>query len=239
MDISSFMMVTSFSRRIIVYIVITGTSRGIGLELTHLALANGHDVLAIARKPEESPELTKLKKEFNKLEVFALDILDQDAHIKIQERIASWPCLDVLINNAGIYLGDENIDNFEKSFLTNSIKPFFIARALLSQLKRSQRPTTVQITSLMGSLEDNQSGGSYSYRASKTALNMLFKSFSVDEKWLTTLLVHPGWVQTRMGGGGATVSVKESGSGIWKLVEEAHSSQSGSFLNYRGVKLPW
>lgn len=221
------------------YVVITGTSRGIGLELTRMALLDGHHVLAVARKPDESPDLMNLKNEYQNLKILQLDILDSDAHIKIAKAADEFPYVDVLINNAGIYLGDETLEDFEKSFLTNSIKPFFITRALAHKLKASSRPVSLQITSRMGSIEDNTSGGSYSYRASKTALNSLYKSLSIDEKWLISFLVHPGWVQTRMGGSGATTSVHDSASGIWKIIREAKPSQSGSFINFKQETLPW
>lgn len=221
------------------YVVITGTSRGIGLELTRMALSEGHHVLAIARRPDESPELLKLKKDYKDLTILQLDILDPEAHIKIAKAADQFPCVDVLINNAGIYLGDETLEDFEKSFLTNAIKPFFFTRALTKKLKASARPVSLQITSRMGSIEDNTSGGSYSYRASKTALNSLYKSVAIDEKWLISFLVHPGWVQTRMGGNGATTSVHDSASGIWKIIQEAKPSQSGTFINFKQDQLPW
>lgn len=221
------------------YVVITGTSRGIGLELTKHALSKGHHVLAIARRPEASATLMDLKKAHNNLEVMALDLLDKDAHDLIAKRVGHWPQVDILINNAGIYEKDHSIEDFDKSFLTNSIKPYFITRALMPLLKKSKHPVSLQITSMMGSIGDNSSGGSYSYRASKAALNMIYKSLSVDEKWLTSLLVHPGWVQTNMGGDSAPVSVQESAEGIWKLIDESNLSQSGSFVTYRGKPLEW
>lgn len=221
------------------YVVITGTSRGIGLELTKLALANGHHVLAIARHPEASASLTELQKTHKTLEIMPLDLMDPDAHNHIRKRVSHWPQVDVLINNAGIYEKDESIADFEKSFLTNSIKPYFVTKALMEQLRKSKRPVTLQITSMMGSIEDNTSGGSYSYRASKAALNMIFKSLSVDEKWLISLLAHPGWVQTSMGGESAPVTVQDSAQGLWKLIDEATLSQSGSFMTYKGQRLPW
>lgn len=221
------------------YIVITGTSRGIGLELTRIALEKGHHVLAVARKPEESEGLQKLKEKFEKLELLRLDILDKDAHNLIAEKVKAWPEVDAIFNNAGVLIGDETIEDFEKSFLTNSIKPFFITKALLPKLKKSKRPVSLQITSMMGSIKDNTSGGHYSYRSSKTALNMIFKSLAEDEKWLIVLLIHPGWVQTRMGGDSAPVSVHESASGIWRIFEDAELSLSGTFMNYMKKNLPW
>lgn len=222
------------------YVVITGTSRGIGLELLRQGLESGHHILGIARRPEESLELQKLKKNYSThCELLALDLLQDGAELKISEAIRNWPRVDVLINNAGIYEEDNSIKDFEKTFLTNTIKPFFLTRALFEKFKISERPLSLQITSQMGSLGDNHSGGSYSYRASKAALNMLYKSLSIDEKWLISLQVHPGWVQTRMGGNGAPLAPQDSANGIWKLVEKASLSQSGTFVTYRGEKVQW
>lgn len=219
--------------------IITGTSRGIGLELTKIALSKGHDVLAVARAPENSRELMSLKAEFPSLMLLAADLNSEYSELKIAEAAGRWPMVDVLINNAGIYEEDKTRSNFERSFLTNSIAPLFVTRSLLPLLKKSGRPLSLQITSQMGSIEDNKSGGSYAYRASKAALNMLYKSLSIDESWLISLLVHPGWVQTRMGGSGAPLTVDESAKGIWELVEKVRSEDSGRFLNYKGEDLPW
>lgn len=221
------------------YIVITGTSRGIGFNLTKLALAKGHHVLAVARVVEESEELMNLKVKYKNLDTLSLDLTSPDAHLSIQSKVSPWPMVDAVINNAGILLEQETIKDFEKTFFVNSIMPFFITKALISKLNISNRPVSLQISSQMGSIEDNSSGGSSSYRASKAALNMLFKGFSLDEKKIISLLVHPGWVQTRMGGSGATLSVEDSAHAIWKIFEEASLSQSGLFLNYDGTRLPW
>lgn len=221
------------------YVVITGASRGIGLELARLALIRNHHVLAIARHPEQSQELMNLKSKYPQLELLQQDLLHPDASKNISKSLAKWPCVDVLINNAGIYENDLTEKAFEKTFLTNSIKPFFITLELLPALKKSSSPLSLQITSLMGSLNDNTSGGAYSYRASKSALNMLFQSLSIDESWLKVLQIHPGWVQTRMGGSEAPVTPLESAEGIWKIIDQSALTQSGKFLTYRGEALPW
>ncbi|MFP5384886.1 MAG: SDR family oxidoreductase [Bacteriovoracia bacterium] len=221
------------------YVVITGASRGIGLELVRAGLEKGHQVLGIARRPHESVELMALSEKYKSLSILQLDILSPDAVEEIKEKITLWPCVDVLVNNAGIYLDTEKVEDFEKSFLTNTIKPFFLTKGLMPLLKKSERPLSLQISSQMGSLNDNTSGGAYSYRASKAALNMLFKSLAIDESWLISLLVHPGWVRTRMGGDGAPILPEESAEGIWKIIEGATLSRSGQFLNFRQESLPW
>lgn len=221
------------------YVIITGASRGIGLELTRQALMRDHHVLAIARKPLDSVDLMELKENYSKLEILSLDLSVNDAGAQILNAVKSWPCLDVIINNAGIYLEDDSQENFEKSFLINSIKPLFITKSLLPKLKDSRRPLNLAISSMMGSITDNHSGGSYSYRSSKCALNMIYRCLSIDESWLISLVVHPGWVKTRMGGDSAPLEPKESAEGIWKIVETASLAQSGSFLQYQGMTLPW
>lgn len=220
------------------YILITGASRGIGLELTKRALSFDHHVLALARDPEQSP-LAEIAHQFDKLKLLKLDITSGETEAKIQLALKEYPCLDIVINNAGIYLGDETISQFQESFLVNSIMPLMITKTLYPFLKKSRHPLSVQISSQMGSVEDNHSGGSLSYRASKAALNMIYKSISIDEKWLKVLLLHPGWVQTRMGGPGAMISVQESVNGLWDIVSHAEKFETGSFLNYQGEKLPW
>lgn len=221
------------------YIFVTGASRGIGLEITRLGLVKGHHVMAAARNPEKASELMKLKAQYPALEILSLDLFEKKASDIVKEGVSHWPMVDAVVNNAGIYLEDETLEDFEESFLINSIKPLFITRALVDKLKKSQRPLSVQISSQMGSLHDNVSGGSYSYRSSKAALNMLFKGVSIDEKWLISLLIHPGWVKTRMGGEAAPTTPQDSAQGIWKLMESAKLSDSGTFRNYLGETLPW
>jgi NAD(P)-dependent dehydrogenase (short-subunit alcohol dehydrogenase family) len=220
-------------------VLITGASRGIGLELTRFALQKGYNVLAQARDLSNSDDLVKLKGTFNNLEIFFQDLECSDVHTNLLNAISNWSHLDILINNAGVYLDDESIEDFQKSYLVNTIKPLFISRALFEKLKKSSNPRSIQITSQMGSISDNTSGGSYSYRSSKAALNMLFKSLSIDEPWLISLLIHPGWVKTRMGGENAPLSPVISAAGIWKVIDSTDVNQNGAFVNYLGKKISW
>jgi NAD(P)-dependent dehydrogenase (short-subunit alcohol dehydrogenase family) len=218
-------------------IVLTGASRGIGLGLLEFGLNKDHNFLAIVRNPSE--EILLLERRFSGLEVLNLDLALHDSEKLISEAVKSWDCVDVLINNAGVYLDDDRVDSFNSSFLVNAIKPFLIARELKSKLKKASRPLTISLTSQMGSLGDNKTGGSYSYRSSKAALNMIFKSFSLDEKEIISLLIHPGWVKTRMGGSAAPVMIEESVCGIWQIIDHASLSQSGSFIDYLGRPIEW
>lgn len=219
------------------YIVITGASRGIGLELTRQGLEKGHKILAVVRKP--SDELKALKNKHNDLFFCEADLSHPDAPAKVLQSCEQFPCVDVLINNAGIYMENDSREDFMNSFMINSVAPYFLTMELKNKLKLSKRPVSAQITSMMGSIGDNSSGGAYSYRSSKAALNMIFKSVSVDLNWLTVLQFHPGWVQTRMGGANAPVTPEVSAKGLWKLIDDATLSGSGTFMDFQGKKISW
>jgi NAD(P)-dependent dehydrogenase (short-subunit alcohol dehydrogenase family) len=219
-------------------VFITGASKGIGLELTGKVLSAGHSVFAVARAP--GPALTKLQKEFaGKLTVYKADLRNEKAIEKIADALENWPQLDLLINNAGIYPEAAKVEDFLECFHVNSIIPFLLSKALLPKLRKGHEPKLVQITSLMGSIADNGSGGSYAYRASKSALNMLNKCLAVENSWLTAVVIHPGWVQTDMGGKGAPLTVEISVNGIWRVTQALKPEDSGKFLDYTGKFLPW
>ncbi|MGE0528608.1 MAG: SDR family oxidoreductase [Bdellovibrionales bacterium] len=217
-------------------VVITGTSRGIGAGLVERALADKHQVLAVARHPEES-SLTKLKSDL--LTMVSADVTDPEAPDKIADAVQKWGRVDILINNAGIFRQGESCEDFQNSFLVNSIAPFLLTRRLLPYLKESEFPRVASITSLMGSVTDNSSGGYYAYRSSKAALNMITKSLSIDNPWLTAVVLHPGWVKTDMGGSAAPTSVEESTAGLWRIIDNLEPKQTGRFFDFRGKELPW
>lgn len=218
-------------------IVITGTAQGIGFELTKLGLSKGHHVLAIARSRDNSHGLENIKDD--RLSVMYLDLSETGATEKVVAEAQRFPSVDLLINNAGVYRKGEDAADFEESFLVNTIAPFLLTKGLLPLLKKSKTPKAAHISSVMGSIADNSSGGAHAYRSSKAALNMLMKGLSIDEKWLASLCLHPGWVQTRMGTDAAPVKPADSARGIWQVIEEFSLKESGSFLDYQGQKLPW
>jgi NAD(P)-dependent dehydrogenase (short-subunit alcohol dehydrogenase family) len=221
-------------------VIVTGTSRGIGLELTHIALTEGHNVCAVARNPKKSLGLQKLVSEFgSKIQCLELDVTDKSAAQKILDATKTWPAIDVLINNAGVFEKEMTEEALIQSFRVNSIAPLLLTQALLPQLKKSSQPTVIQITSKMGSIDDNTSGSYYAYRASKTALNMFNKSLANDNPWLNALVVHPGWVQTDMGGDGAPTPTAESASGIWKIAIAKNKVKTGSFFDFKGQEIKW
>lgn len=219
-------------------IVITGTSRGIGLELTRQALSAGASVLAVARAT--SSGLAELKEKFDgQLDILNLDVAEEGAAEAIVSHV-KWEEVDILVNNAGVYPKSTSHADFASTFAVNAVAPFLITKAFLPKLMKSKAPKSVQITSLMGSIQDNTSGGSYAYRSSKSALNMLNKCLAVENAaWLTSIAMHPGWVKTDMGGEKAPLELADSAAGIWNVVSSATRSENGKFLNFAGKELPW
>lgn len=214
-------------------IVITGTSRGIGQELLHRAVERGDRVLAVAR------DVSPLAHYGDKVETLGLDVTAPDLQARLENALAKWDHVDVVLNVAGIYRQGATTEDFARSFLVNSIAPFHVTNALLPWLRKAKAPRAVHVTSKMGSIADNTSGGAYAYRASKAALNMINRSVSVDQDWLTTIVIHPGWVQTDMGGTNAPTSVAESAAGIWNVTTRLKPADSGEFFDFRGETLPW
>lgn len=220
--------------------VITGTSRGIGLELTRLALTAGHEVIAVARQPEKAPGLLKLKGDFkDKLELVTADLQSTGAAETVAAMAQDWGVVDILVNNAGIMRQGTSRADFADSYLVNAVVPFEVTKALLPFLQKSKAPKVAQITSLMGSIGDNTSGGYYAYRSSKAALNMITMSLAKDHPNITFAVLHPGWVKTDMGGEQAPIAVTESAQGLWRVIEGLTPAKTGGFFDFRGKSLPW
>jgi NAD(P)-dependent dehydrogenase (short-subunit alcohol dehydrogenase family) len=225
--------------------LITGAGRGIGFELALFALEDGHEVLALVRDPHRSSGLQTAKKQYgDKLQIIKCDVtLPEDIHNAAQT--IGDTAIDILINNAGIMTDSDDtlqklsIADMEMTFRTNTFSPVVVVKTFLPNLKRGKSPRLINITSLMGSIADNSSGGYYAYRMSKTALNMFAKSFSIDYPDIITLTLHPGWVRTNMGGPEAPTLPRESARGLYALIKQAHKDQSGHFMDFRGKELPW
>jgi NAD(P)-dependent dehydrogenase (short-subunit alcohol dehydrogenase family) len=110
---------------------------------------------------------------------------------------------------------------------------------LMPLLRKSKKPIVANMSSMMGSIADNSSGGYYSYRISKTALNMFTKTLSIEQRQWVVVSLHPGWVKTAMGGAEAPLSPQESGQKLFKLIMDLQLEQSGRFYDYSGRELPW
>ncbi len=227
-------------------IFITGASRGIGLELTRQYLSGGDRVYAGARNPD-CDALTALKSEHPiTLTPVALDVTDAASIAAAVGTLGDTP-IHLLINNAGIFKSKPTeLDTLDEStwleeFRVNSISPLMVTRALKSNLVAAGSSVVGMMSSKMGSIGDNTSGGDYSYRSSKAALNAVSVSLAKDlaELGISVIAMHPGWVQTDMGGPNALIDVPTSAKGLKALLDKADLSVSGQFFDYSGTALPW
>ena len=153
--------------------------------------------------------------------------------------------IDVLINNAGIYrsgiFNSVNKDSWVESFITNTIGPYEVIEHFLPNILKGRERKVVSITSKMGSIDDNTSGGPYIYRSSKTALNSMMRSLTHDLKShnIATMTLHPGWVRTDMGGSGGWIDVKESVSGMIDQISNLSLQNTGQYIDYAGKIIKW
>ena len=229
-------------------VFITGANRGIGLGLAGQCLQRGDRVFAACRHPEQATELIRLQGQHgDQLTVLPLDVTDQAAIENAATTVKGLADgLDLLVNNAGVGGGEDPFGQLAEeglidTFRVNAVAPILLAQAMLPLLKKGQRPVIASVTSRMGSIADNGSGGYYAYRASKAALNMLHKSLAVDlaQQGIITVVLHPGWVRTDMGGQGGRLSVEESVAGLLQVVDGLTETDSGRFFDWRGKKVPW
>ena len=228
--------------------LITGANRGIGLEFSRQFAENGWCVLACSRNLERSDALNKLATEYpEQITLYTLDVTDHGQIKKLSKTLANKP-IDLLINNAGVFpdindrsFGQTDYDAWAYAFLVNTMAPLKMAEAFITQITQSNRKTIVTITSKMGSVADNGRGGSYIYRSSKSAVNMVVKSIAIDleSDEIISVLLHPGWVRTDMGGPNGLISVEQSVSGMLSVIREVTSTDSGKFIAYDGQIIPW
>ncbi|WP_119301828.1 SDR family oxidoreductase [Dongia deserti] len=223
-------------------VLITGANRGLGLEFARQYVADGWRVIACCRSPNDAPELKKLGKH---VEVHALDVTSQESIQHLAKVLKGTP-VDVLINNAGLHgdrraFGETDIELWKQIFAVNTIAPYQVLSALLDNVVASTQKKVVNITSKVGSIGDGPSGGSYAYRSSKTALNtvMVNAAHELRNHGVTILLLHPGWVQTDMGGPSAPVSIEQSIAGMRRVIDKATQAETGHFYDYTGRQLPW
>jgi NAD(P)-dependent dehydrogenase (short-subunit alcohol dehydrogenase family) len=177
--------------------------------------------------------------------VHRLDVTDEGS-IAALARALGDAAIDVLVNNAGVYgcrqsLGRIDYAGWEGILRTNVLAPVAVTEALLPALQRAARRRVALITSRMGSIADNTSGGTYAYRSSKAALNAAGRCLALDLKdhGVIVLMLHPGWVRTDMGGAGARLEPRESIAGLRRIIDGAEMRQSGGFYAYDGSEVPW
>lgn len=226
-------------------VLVTGANRGIGLEFAAQYAEDGWRVIASCRQPEQASELARLATDGN-VKIVQLDVTDGASVSALAAELKGSP-LELLINNAGVYgpkgrgLGELDGAAWLEVFATNSIAPLQITGALLANLKAAKRPRVVGISSRMGSIGDNSSGGAYIYRSSKAALNAALASAAIDlrEAGIAVGILHPGWVETDMGGSNALIDTATSVAGLRKVIDKLDLKNSGRFFSYDGSSIPW
>ncbi|MGQ3302267.1 SDR family oxidoreductase [Reyranella sp.] len=220
-------------------VLITGAARGLGLEFVKQYAAKGWKVHACARSPES------LKDVAGNIHLHKLEVTDYGA-VKALASELKGEAIDVLICNAGLSgreaadLGSIDPKVWRDTFEVNALAPLMMAEAFVEQVAASTDRKLIAISSRLGSITHND-GARYAYRASKTALNMEWKSLSKDTaaKGLICVVLHPGWVQTDMGGQAATLTIAQSVPSMVKVIDGLKPADNGRFLNYDGTELPW
>jgi NAD(P)-dependent dehydrogenase (short-subunit alcohol dehydrogenase family) len=218
--------------------LITGANRGIGLELCRQLVAQGESVIAVCRSA--TPELEALGELGARIEA-GVELTDPAALQALSSRLAGLQLAGAILN-AGILEADglEDVDagNIRRQFEVNALAPLLLARALLTHLEAGSK--LALITSRMGSIDDNGSGGYYGYRMSKVALNMAGRSLAVDlrPRGIAVAILHPGMVATRMVGFSG-IPPQEAARGLLQRIEALSLESSGSFWHANGHPLPW
>ena len=227
--------------------LVTGTARGIGLEFCRQLLGRDWTVLACPRRSGSDGTALLAAEAPDRLHEIAIDIGSDDSVRAAADAISRRvDHVDLLINNAGIYPKDGGLEQIEPqalldAFSVNALGPLRVTRALLPLLRRGAAKRIANITSLMGSMGDNSSGGSYAYRISKAALNMATRNLAheLGREGFVVLTLHPGWVQTEMGGPGAPLGLDEACADLLKTILEAGSDENGTFRGPGQRALPW
>jgi NAD(P)-dependent dehydrogenase (short-subunit alcohol dehydrogenase family) len=225
--------------------LITGANRGIGLGLARQLLSRGDTVDAAVRTPESAGQLRALAPA-TRLRIFACDVGDQKSVDALARALADT-ALDAVINNAGVWGGDHqtlrDLDPREamRTYEINALGPLRVIRAVLPNLRKGTGKKILNVTSGMGSIDDNTSGGWYGYRMAKAALNMATRSLAADLKpdKIACAVINPGWVQTDMGGASAPTTVDDSVRGILAQLDKLSMDTTGSFLHWKGGTYPW
>jgi len=217
-------------------LLITGANRGLGLEFVRQYAADGWKVIATVRNPDRADDLRRVPGD---IRIEQLDVADVDAIRAFASRIDEP--IDHLICNAGVMGKSSEVDpdSWAYTLRVNVIAPTVLALALVDRVALGGK--VVAITSKLGSIADNESGGGIIYRSSKAALNAAWRSLAIDwrDRDLAVAMLHPGWVQTDMGGAQAPTPPEESIAGLRRVIAELTREQSGSFLDYQGNEIPW
>jgi NAD(P)-dependent dehydrogenase (short-subunit alcohol dehydrogenase family) len=237
-------------------VLVTGAGRGLGLEFTRQYAADGWDVIACVRDPAAVPELAALAAAHAPhVAIEMLDAAAPAAVAALAQRLGARP-IDVLINNAGTMgpgsfaeagmrfgaFGSFASGAWQDLFALNVFAPMNLSETLVRNVAASQQKKIVTLSSILGSVASNSIGGLYAYRASKSAVNAMMKSMSIDlgrQHGILAIPMHPGWVRTKMGGPGADIDAVTSVSGMRAVIAGLDATKSGRFWAYDGKELPW
>jgi NAD(P)-dependent dehydrogenase (short-subunit alcohol dehydrogenase family) len=224
-------------------VLITGANRGLGLEFTRQYAADGWRVFAACRDPAGARNLAAVEGDVS---AETLDVDDGPQVAALANKLSGQP-IDVLINNAGIY-GPKDVtrdtvvyDAWGQVFRTNAMSPLAVSAAFVANVAQGGQKKIITLSSIMGSIAENDSSGDFIYRSSKAAVNAVMKSLAGDLKseGITVAVLHPGWVRTDMGGPNAAIEAPESVTGMRAVIAGLKESDSGRFLNYDGTEIPW
>ena len=227
--------------------LITGANRGLGLEFARQYWADGWEVYATCRDPESASELRRLAKDSGeRMRILAMDVTDAGS-VKGASAQLNKQAIDLLLNNAGVggarghTVGNIDYDGWAKVLDVNTMGPMRVSEAFIDNVARSELKLIVTLTSGMGSIGDNTSGGAFAYRSSKAAVNMVMRSLAIDlaPRGFTCVVVNPGWVQTDMGGPHATITPAESVTRLRRLIASSGPAQTGKFFNHDGREFAW
>lgn len=228
-------------------VLVTGANRGLGLEFARQYAADGWKVYAACRDPDAAPELGQLAAQSGgAIRVLALQVTDT-ASVRAAAQSLAGEAIDVLINNAGVgspkkqRLGSLDYAAWARVLDVNTLGPMRVVEAFLDSVAKGGERKIVTLTSAMGSIADNGSGGSYAYRSSKAAVNIVIKSLSIDlaPRGITCVVVHPGWVRTDMGGPDGKLTPTQSVAALRGLIAGLKPEDTGRFFNYDGKTYPW
>jgi len=218
--------------------LVTGASRGIGAEIVRQLNARADRVIATVRSMDHAQALSPAR-------VLTLEATDQRSIDALAASLQGEP-IDVLINNAGVSSPSPSIASTDaaelaRCFAVNATSPLMVAKALLPCLRASKRRQIVNVSTQLASIANNSGGSSYGYRASKTALNQLTVCLANElrPEGFTCIAIHPGWVQTDMGGPKAPLTPPQAVAFILATLDRLTPADSGRFLNYDGAPMPW
>jgi NAD(P)-dependent dehydrogenase (short-subunit alcohol dehydrogenase family) len=227
--------------------LITGANRGLGLEFAKQYLADNWQVCAACRDPSSASDLRRIADgSGGKLQVLSMDVSDL-ANVRAAAVELKGKPIDLLLNNAGIggprgqTIGNIDYETWARVLDINTLGPMRVAEAFVDDVERSDRKLIVTITSGMGSIGDNSSGGAFAYRTSKAAVNMVMRSLAIDlaSRGITCVVINPGWVRTDMGGPNARLTAAESVTAMRRLIDKLGPAQSGKFFNHDGREYAW